>query len=514
MKQGIESGFARVFSAQPSLPMADIISVECDIVRGLHSFTLVGLPGKAVEEAKDRIAAAIKNTDPDLESPKRSNKKIVLSLAPAELKKEGATFDLSLSLSFLLASKQVTFNPEGKLFAGELALDGNVRPIRGALSIALAARENGFSEVFVPAENAPEASLVSGISIVPARSLAEVIAHVRGEVSIERFIPQGGVTDEFSGEIELADIRGQESAKRGLEIAAAGRHNIALYGPPGTGKTMLARAAASLLPPLSNEEVLEVTAIHSFAGILSGGVVRRPPFRAPHHTASYASLIGGGAIPRPGEVTLAHRGILFLDEFPEFHRDVVNALREPLEDARVSVSRARGSALFPANFMLIAALNPCPCGKYGTRNCNCSPMVIERYRRKISGPVADRIDMWVHVGDMPPEIMSVRSKQRKDDMQKIRARIARAWRIQRNRFRNSSGVLTNADMGPKEIEALAKLSEDAERVLADAARSMKLSPRGYHRTVKLARTIADLEEADAIESPHMLEALQYRVRDV
>lgn len=508
------SNFARVFAAQPSLPSANLVSVEADLARGLHAFSVVGLPDKAVEEARDRVASAIKNSG--LVSPKSTNKKIVISLAPAELKKEGAAFDLPVALSYLLAAEDMRFDPEGRLFAGELALDGALRPIRGALSIALLARDEGFRELFIPEENAQEASLVSGITIYPIRTLGELIEHLneKSETEIPAYIPQPLIAEDEYSEFSLSDIRGQESAKRGLEIAAAGRHNIALYGPPGTGKTMLARAASALLPPLSENEVIEVTTIHSLAGALEKGAILRPPFRAPHHTSSYASLIGGGTVPRPGEVTLAHRGLLFLDEFPEFHRDVVNALREPLEDARVSVARARGTATFPANFMLIAALNPCPCGKYGTRDCKCMPHVIERYRRKISGPVADRIDMWVHVGDMPPEKLAQRVKKNDKETQQVRDRIVAARKKQSERFARSRDVTTNADMGPKEIENLSGLSPAAEETLMSAARQMKLSARGYHRTIKLARTIADLAGSDTIESAHMLEALQYRQREL
>ena len=510
--------FARVFGAQPSLPRASLVSVEVDLGRGLHAFSIVGLPDKAVEEARDWVASAIKNSG--LTSPKATNKKIVISLAPAELKKEGAAFDLPVALSYLLASDEIVFDPTGKLFAGELALDGGVRPIRGVLSIALLARDEGFKELFVPAQNAQEASLVSGISIYPVDGLLDLISHLDAKNTF--IIPPCVLEplDDISIEsgLSLGDIRGQESAKRGLEIAAAGRHNIALYGPPGTGKTMLARAARALLPPLSNDEVVEVTAIHSLAGVLSRGAVRYPPFRAPHHTSSYASLIGGGTIPRPGEVTLAHRGVLFLDEFPEFHRDVVNALREPLEDAQVSIARSKGSSTFPANFMLIAALNPCPCGKYGSKNnpgdCHCMPSAIERYRRKISGPVADRIDMWVHVGEMPPETLSLRLKKEKDGTQEVKDRILKARHLQEERFTDAPGISTNADMGPKEIERLAQLSDTAEQTLLAAARTLKLSARGYHRTIKLARTIADLAGNKTIEPPHMLEALQYRVREM
>lgn len=305
--------FARVFGAQPSLPKAHLVSVEADLARGLHAFSIVGLPDKAVEEARDRVASAIKNSG--LTSPKSTNKKIVISLAPAELKKEGAAFDLSVALSYLLAAEELAFDPAGRVFAGELALDGGLRPIRGALSIALLARDHGFRELFIPEENVVEASLVSGITIYPVRTLSDVISHLDGKnkFTIQAFVPEPFSNDASEdSEFALSDIRGQESAKRGLEIAAAGGHNIALYGPPGTGKTMLARAVSALLPPLSEPEMIEVTTIHSLAGTLSGGVMRRPPFRAPHHTSSYASLIGGGTVPRPGEVTLAHRGVLFL----------------------------------------------------------------------------------------------------------------------------------------------------------------------------------------------------------
>ncbi len=514
-KQKIESGFARISGAQPALPRAHVVSVETDITKGLHAFTIVGLPDKSVEEAKDRIASAIKNSG--FESPKKSNKKIVISLAPATLKKEGGAFDLPMALCFLLASEQVKFNPRGILFAGELALDGEMRGFPGALSIALAARDKGFQEFFLPEENLEEASLVSGITLFGVRTLKEASEHLSGRKLIAPYAKKENSREsdfEIEGPI-FDDIREQKSAKRGLEIAVAGRHNIALYGPPGTGKTMLARAATALLPELSLEETIEVTMIHSLAGSSGGRAILRAPFRSPHHTSSYASLIGGGSSsPRPGEVTLAHRGVLFLDEFPEFHRDVVQALREPLEDKVVSISRAKGSAIYPANFMLIAALNPCPCGFWGSARCDCMPHIVEKYRRKISGPVADRIDMWVSVGDIAPEAMAARRRKEAGETEAARSRILKARARQKGRFIGAKGISTNADMKAKQIESLAKLSPKAEETLIGAARSLKLSPRGYHRTVKLARTVADLAGSDAIEPSHMLEALQYRVREL
>lgn len=513
-KQAIESGVARVFGGQPSLPHGHIVSVECDITKGLHAFSIVGLPDKAVEEAKDRVAAAIKNSY--FENPKRSNKKIVVSLAPAELKKEGSAFDLPIALAFLLASAQITFDPKEKLFAGELSLNGDVCPIRGALSLALAARKAGFRELFVPAHNADETALVSGIAVYPVRTLTDVVRHfaTRDTSKLSRHKTTRRIIEYVGDAPTLDDIRGQETAKRGLLIAAAGRHNIALYGPPGTGKTMLARATVALLPPLSEDEMLEVTAIHSLAGTLHEPTMFSPPFRSPHHTSSYASLIGGGSVPHPGEVTLAHRGILFLDEFPEFHRDVVQALREPLEDGRVSVSRAKGSSVFPAQFMLIAALNPCPCGHAGSSRCQCMPHIIEKYRRKISGPVADRIDMWVTVPDIPPEMLTVQTKRAMGETKKARAQIAAAREHQRKRFKDTMHVSANAEMKPRDIETYANLSKAAEDVLVRSAHAMKFSARGFHRTIKVARTIADLSENNTIEPNHMLEALQYRTREL
>ena len=510
--------FARVFGAQPALPHAHIVTVETDMTRGLHAFAIVGLPDKSVTEARDRIASAIKNSkafDTGFESPKSTNKKIVISLAPAELKKEGAVFDVPAALSYLLASHQIKFDPSGKVFAGELALDGTLRPIRGTLSIARAVKEGGYKELYLPGDNALEASLVSGISIFPVQNLRELVIHLSpGDTAINSYIAEAKSYESMPLQTALDDIRGQESAKRALEIATAGRHNIALYGPPGTGKTMLARAATSLLPPLSEDEAIEVTTIHSLAGTLTGGNILHAPFRSPHHTSSYAAIIGGGTIPRPGEVTLSHRGVLFLDEFPEFHRDVVNALREPLEDKVVSVARAKSSAIFPANFMLIAALNPCPCGFWGTARCTCMPHQVEKYRRKISGPIADRIDIWITVPEIPPEALSQRAKRTLGETEAARSRVAMARGIQEKRFKDVPRLTTNSDIQAKDVEKYTSLTDSAENTLIDAARRLKLSPRGFHRTIKLARTIADLAQEKTIETSHMLEALQYRSREL
>ncbi len=508
-KHQIASGFARVFSAQPALPVAHCVSVECDITRGLHAFTVVGLPDKSVEEAKDRLAAAIKNSS--LDSPKRSNKKIVLSLAPASLRKEGAVFDVPLALAFLVASEQITFDPKNKMFVGELSLDGDVQTILGTLPIALAARNNGCTDLYVPKGNAEEASLVSGITVHAIENLKDLVEQLEKR---RRPYKQSARKRTIPDDLPLDEIRGQEGAKRALIIAAAGGHNIAFYGPPGTGKTLLARAASSILPDLTEEEMLEVTAIHSLAGILQTSSVTRPPFRSPHHTSSYASLIGGGSgTVRPGEATLAHRGVLFVDEFPEFHRDVIQALREPLEDGVVSIARSKSSATFPANFMLVAALNPCPCGYWGSPRCECMPHLVEKYRRKISGPIADRIDVWVQVGEMPPESLMRNAQKSVGETEVARRAVEIARNIQQVRFASSKVARLNANMRPRDIELYADLSDDAEKQLVTAAHRLRLSPRGYHRTIKLARTIADLADSSVIETPHMLEALQYRTRD-
>lgn len=508
--------FAKIYSAQPNVLGGDIISVEADLSRGLFSFTLVGLPDKAVEEARDRFSAAMKNSG--FTSPKSRNHKVVISLAPADLKKEGPVFDLAIALAYLLAAKEIKFKPERRLFLGELALDGTVRRVRGVLPAVIAARDAGFTEAYVPAENVHEATLVFGISIFPVQSLPELLNHLN-EKSEQRteLVPASAepIPEMHDSEdtLDFADIRGQETAKRGLEIAAAGGHNAVLYGPPGTGKTLLARACAGILPSLVFDEIIETTAIHSFAGTLRGDVVSNPPFRSPHHTSSYVSLVGGGTFPRPGEITLAHNGVLFLDEFPEFDRRVIDALREPLEERAISIARARGSMRFPARFILIAAMNPCPCGNYGSKKeCICLPLPLARYQRKVSGPIVDRIDLWLSVEHIPQRDIT-EQRPRGNESREIRERVMRSRELQAARFEKVS-ARTNADMDVRDIQGALGWSEETRNVFDTAATKLDLSPRSCHRVLKVARTIADLDGSGAVETPHIFESLQYRPRSI
>lgn len=502
---------ARVFSAQPSLMSADVVTVETDLSRGLFAFSIVGLPGKAVEEARDRVNSAIKNSG--FNAPKSQNHKVVISLAPADLKKEGPLFDLPMAISYLIAA-EITHAPVEKIiFIGELSLDGALRPVRGVLPIVRKAKASGFEEVVVPFENREEAALIPGIRITPARSLREVIQHIDTKREDHLSIPEAPATqiETLWNEsiVRFEDVKGQESAKRGLMIAAAGRHNVIMVGPPGTGKTMLARAFQGILPPLSLEEALEVTSIHSVAGT-GEGITFRPPFRSPHHTASYTALVGGGTQPRPGEVTLAHRGVLFLDEFPEFERRAIDALRQPLEDRVVSISRVHSNALFPADFVLIAAMNPT---RGGDERGDYSAQMLETYKHKISGPILDRIDLWLTVPHVDYETLTEKKTETKSsgesETDQARTKIARARERQHSRLKNS-GIGTNGEMTARDIETFIEMTPAVRELLKRSAEKLNLSPRSYHRLIKVSRTIADLEDSEELKEAHVLEALHFR----
>ena len=504
--------FSKLFSAQIVGLAAHIVDVEVDLSRGLHAFSLVGLPGTSVDESRDRVSAAIKNSG--FTSPKQKNQKIVISLPPADLKKEGSHYDLSIALAYLKASDETNFDPTQKLFLGELSLDGTLRPVRGTLLLTQAARDNGFTEIFVPLENASEAALVSDIKVYGAHTLAEIIEHlnVKNKKTIATCVRNSKLCEK-PNEIEMVDlshIKGQDFAKRALEISAAGKHNLAMWGPPGTGKTMLAQAFSHILPDLSESESLEVTGIHSVAGTLREEIIKHPPLRAPHHTASYPSVIGGGATPKPGEITLAHRGVLFLDEFPEFDRRVIESLREPLEEGRVRIARSKGSDVFPARFILLAAMNPCPCGKYGSEEqCVCMPGTLAGYQRKLSGPIVDRIDLWVKVSKMNHDKLSdIKSGE---STAAVRNRIIQARKQQQTRFaEHKRKITTNSEMRAEDVEKFIILTPKLRTLFNSSAERLKLSPRAYHKALKVARTIADLDTSDDIQEKHLLEALAYR----
>lgn len=519
---------ACTYSAQSIGLRPEIISIEVDISNGLNSFNIVGLGDRAVSEARDRISAAIKNAG--FVSPKQKNQKVVISLAPAESPKEGARFDVAMTIAYLIAAGHIPKLAHECLFFGETSLAGDIKKISGLLPILCAPEADRFDAIFVPAENSQDAILAleysqnkKGLTIFKIATLRELIAHLTGTSRISAMKTTSSEDDNESprdrtqtlDHIDFKDIRGNRSGKRALEIAVSGFHHIVFFGPPGTGKTLLAKSSLSICPDLDRDSAIEVAGIYSSAGIDDRIFSRRPPFRSPHHTASYAAILGGGPSARPGDITLAHRGILFVDELPEFSALILEGLRQPLEEGRVTISRAQQTASYPAQFLLAAAMNPCPCGR-GTRGgCVCSNSSLDKYRRRISGPIAERIDLWVGVDEIPVDSLSGGATEMVESSNTVRERVALTRLIQRERFSaDGSNKRFNSELSAEDIERLCRLSPGAKATLDARARTGYVSGRSIHRIIKMARTIADMERSTEISKEHVLEAIAYRSRSL
>ncbi|MBW2609924.1 MAG: YifB family Mg chelatase-like AAA ATPase [Deltaproteobacteria bacterium] len=502
---------ARVLSSAVMGIDAYIVEVEVDISQGLPSFSTVGLPEGAVRESKERVKASIKNS-----GYKFPSDRITVNLAPADIKKEGSAFDLPMAIGILAATRLISRESyHSHLFLGELSLDGLIRPIKGSLPIAVTAKEMGMRGIFLPQENAPEAAVVEGVNIYPVKTLSQLVEVLSGLSKVDPF--QVDMNDLFRKQdlqMDFSDVRGQENVKRALEIAAAGGHNMIMIGPPGAGKTMLTRRLYTILPELSFQEALETSKVYSVMGLMpkGRGLIRARPFRAPHHTISDAGLIGGGQNPKPGEVSLGHNGVLFLDELPEFKKNVLEVLRQPIEDGYVTIARASSTVTYPANFMLVAAMNPCPCGFLGDarRECRCSYLQIQRYHSKISGPLMDRIDLHMEVPAVQYKDLSSNEPGRSSS--DILENVNSAREIQTNRFQRMK-IHTNADMNSRQIRRFCMVDSESEGLLETAMDKLGLSARAHSRILKIARTIADLEGSDDIKSDHVAEAIQFRTLD-